>query len=125
MEIVRKLFYMNEKLVGAKLYIRMKCILCAPYYSLCGLRVLRRFTKNAVNASESIRFISELFCIFNSQRKIGIFVMPITGMNVSIYGTGHNACLQHYISCMCTEFTRELSRMFLRSEFDSPIGMDD
>lgn len=99
----------------------MKCILCAPYCSLCGLRVLGRITKNAVNASELIRFISELFCICNSQRKTGIFVMPITGMNVSIYGNGHNAYLQHYVSCMCTEFTRELSRMSGRSEFDSRL----
>lgn len=45
--------------------------------------------------------------------------MPITGMNVSIYGNGNNACLQHHVPCMCAEFTRELNRMSGRSEFVS------
>ena len=42
----------------------MKCTLYAPYYSLCGLRLLGRIAKIAVNASESIRFISELLFVF-------------------------------------------------------------
>jgi hypothetical protein len=71
---------------------------------LCGLRVLGRITENAVNASESIRFISDLHFVFVryfvTQRKTGIFAMPITGMNVSIYGNGNKACLQHHVPCM-------------------------
>lgn len=37
--------------------------------------------------------------------------MPITGMTVSIYRNGNNACLQHHVPYMCIEFTRELNRM--------------
>jgi len=38
--------------------------LYAPYHSLCDLRVLGRVTKIAVNASESISFISKLLFVF-------------------------------------------------------------
>jgi hypothetical protein len=49
--------------------------------------------------------------------------MPIAGMNVSIYGNGNHACLQHHVSCVFTEFTRERNVWTIGVRF--PIGMDD